>query len=324
MRLALGKVEEASWYVDKAYRRAKQRVSLTKVKPSLKEADKVRQLETVRFHVIRDTLMADLDRLLTVFPRVHELDDFYRDLFACFIDVDSYKKALGSLKWARERVSSIARTQEQLLKKALTAADVRSVRGVFLARCSSIFDQIASSFQLLDACRKRIKDLPAVKPGLFTVAIAGFPNVGKSTLLGKLTDSTPEINSYAFTTKGLMIGNIMHEGKKVQIIDTPGTLNRFEKMNKIEKMAHLALQHVADVIVYVFDFTEPYTITQQLELYQNIKEHGKPMLVYFSKSDIISTTLLDGFEVKGTYDPHTLKQQIIALVPVSADEAPEV
>ena len=320
MRLEIGRVEDSVWYIDKAFRRANQRVSLTKVNPSLKLVDKIKHLETVRLHVVRDALHGDIAKLLSVFPRVSELDDFYRELFACFIDVDAYKKSLGSLKWAGERVVSITKTQERALHRATTAQEVASVRSMFLARCSSIFDQIASSFTLLEGCRKRIKDMPSLKPGLFTVAIAGFPNVGKSTLLSKITESKPEINSYAFTTKGLMIGNIIHQGRKVQIIDTPGTLNRFEKMNKIEKMAHLALKYVADVIVYVFDFTEPYDITQQLSLYQDIKQHNKQMLVYFSKHDLINTSLIDGFEVKGTYDPHILKQQILEKVPEKEEE----
>ena len=45
-----------------------------------------------------------------------------------------------------------------------------------------------------------MKDYPTIKTSLFTVAICGFPNVGKTTLLSKMTPSEPEISNYSFTT----------------------------------------------------------------------------------------------------------------------------
>jgi len=38
-----------------------------------------------------------------------------------------------------------------------------------------------------------MKGFPSIKTNLPTIAIAGFPNVGKTTLLSKITDAKPKI-----------------------------------------------------------------------------------------------------------------------------------
>ena len=62
------------------------------------------------------------------------------------------------------------------------------------------------------------------------------------------------------------MGYLVKDKKKVQLIDTPGTLKRFDKMNVIEQRAHLAMKYCADMIIYIFDLTEPYPIEEQRKL----------------------------------------------------------
>ena len=312
MHIELGKIENGEWYVNKAFKRGKTRVNDTKIRDkSLVRAEKYKFLEHIRLSVVKDALINDLNRFLEKFPKYNELESFYKQLFGCFIDVDKYKKSLGAVKWARTKINDIFRVQNKSLANKKTVEDIMSVRNVFLARLSSIMKQIDKELKYLDLSRMQIKEMPNVKTSLPTIAIAGFPNVGKSTLLGKLTGSKTEVKAYAFTTKGLMIGYVKDGDDKIQVIDTPGTLNRFEKMNKIEKMADLTLKHLAELIVYVFDFTEPYDLGEQLKLYQDLKKMDKKILVYFSKSDIIDTKLIDGFEVKGVYKVDDLKKLIL-------------
>ena len=49
-------------------------------------------------------------------------------------------------------------------------------------------------------------DLSDIKKFSLDVALFGFPNVGKSTLLSKLTPSKPKIANYSFTTKRINMG----------------------------------------------------------------------------------------------------------------------
>jgi len=156
--------------------------------------------------------------------------------------------------------------------------------------------QINKFLLIIEASRKIMKTFPAVKTSLFTVAIAGFPNVGKSTLLKELTSASPEINSYAFTTKTLNIGYLEVQNEKYQFIDTPGTLARFDKMNAIEKRAFLAMKYIANVIVYIYDLSdEAYTVEDQDKLFEQVLDIDKSIIVYLSKTDIADKKKVEDF-----------------------------
>ncbi|MBW2978466.1 50S ribosome-binding GTPase, partial [Candidatus Woesearchaeota archaeon] len=166
----------------------------------------------------------------------------------------------------------------------------------FYGRISSLFKRAKSNFNFLENTRKTLKQFPIIKTKLPTIAIAGFPNVGKSTLLGKLSSSKPEVQVYAFTTKGIMIGYMQKDKEKIQLLDTPGTLNRLDKMNMIEKQAWLALKLLAEKIIYIFDLTEPFPLADQEELYKRVKQFQKPIIIYLSKTDILEKSKIDKFK----------------------------
>lgn len=201
------------------------------------------------------------------------MDDFYKEATAQVIDTDETKKALSTLKWAKDKITALSRSP--------LSEDFRQLLG----RASSVMKRLDPKLIALDENRKKLKDLPDIKK-LFTVCIAGFPNVGKSTLLSKITSSKPEIKDYAFTTKRLNTGYFEFRMKKIQVIDTPGTLARFEKMNSIEKLAFLAIKYKAEIIVFVADPSNEKDFEIQLKLLEMLKNYGRPIIYYISKTDI--------------------------------------
>lgn len=63
-----------------------------------------------------------------------------------------------------------------------------------------------------------------MKSGDARVALIGFPSVGKSTLLNKLTNTHSEACAYEFTTLTCIPGKIEYNGANIQLLDLPGII----------------------------------------------------------------------------------------------------
>lgn len=291
------KIENADFYINLAFGRANKRASDLRIGLTGTRLDKSKQVELEKIKIVKVVLYSTLLRILKSFPSFDQLSDFYKELVKCSMDYKELKQSLGALNWAREKVDQFYALHCQKIKECPDLTKINKYRNEFYGRVSSLLKQINPNFKSLETSRKIIRGFPVIKE-MFTVAITGFPNVGKTTLLSKLTNSKPEINDYAFTTKSINAGYITMGYTKIQLVDTPGTLNRLNKMNNIEKQAFLALRYLANAIIYVFDLTEPYPIKEQETLYNNLKKLNKPLFVYLSKTDILSKDVVEEFSKK--------------------------
>jgi hypothetical protein len=79
------------------------------------------------------------------------------------------------------------------------------------------------------------------KEGAGQVALVGLANVGKSQLLEMLTDATPEVGDYPFTTKSPTVGMMKFENIQIQVVDTPAVNGREARtwVNNIARNADL-------------------------------------------------------------------------------------
>ncbi|MBW2979819.1 50S ribosome-binding GTPase [Candidatus Woesearchaeota archaeon] len=313
-------IETPDTYLDIAFGKAKKTVEKVREKTKINEKsrdprlEKSKKIETERISTIRNILYDRLTEILTSFPSIDSLPPFYRELVKCTVDYAALKKSLGAVNWAAKKVNDFFRLYQSKIAKTNVLEKVNDYRREFYGRISSVVKRIKEELEYLEECRKIMKGYPAIKTSVKTAAVIGFPNVGKTTLLYKLTGSKPEINSYSFTTKNINISYIKTKDKRIQILDTPGTLNRFNKMNNIEKQAYLAIDYCADLIVYIFDLTEPFPLKDQELLLKSLKKLEKEIIIYASKGDVLEKEKIADFKKKYKIitNPDELKEKLIS------------
>lgn len=276
-------VQSADEIIDRAFSKAK------KVK---KKDKRVKTIEKIR--VVRQTINSTLIKYIRAFPSFNSIHPFYAELMDAVVGKDEIKKALGGIDWARKKCNSIARKGIERAKKE---GDYRKIINQVYGRISSIIHDIDMYLQILEEARKRINKLPEVSLKHPAVVIAGYPNVGKSSLLKILSSAKPKIASYPFTTTGIIVGHFFvtkhHEEIKIQVIEAPGLLDRPpSKRNKVERQAIAALRYLANVVIFIIDptFHCGYSREHQENLLKDIKkELNCPIIVVENKKDILTS-----------------------------------
>ena len=246
------------------------------------------------------------------FPSFDRLDGFYLAVASAAVDIDEVRQALSSVDWAAEQVERVADEAQSEMANSSASAAI-DVRKRAFARISSVVEDIEDDLETLRDARQRLVDVPEVRD-LPTAVLAGAPNVGKSTVLDSLTRANPEVAEYAFTTKGVGMGHIEDGYRTYQMVDTPGLLDRpAEERNEMEQQAVEALEHLADIIVFVVDPSETcgYTVEEQRGLLDEVRELDAPVLVVSNKSDLGAEYDDADVTVAATEDVEELRDAIL-------------
>jgi len=256
----------------------------------------------------KKTIIARTDSFVTIitsklevyvkkFPSIEQLPKFYQEIIDIKIDTDKLKKSLGAVDWARKTCMMIYSKQGRSLKKTGNIDFLKQKQKEIYGRISSVLYQIDENLKFLANAQNIMKKFPSIQD-VPTIVIAGYPNVGKSSLLRLLTSAKPQIAIYPFTTKQIHVGHIKRKEKfttkTYQIIDTPGLLDRpLSKRNNIERQAIAALSYLADLTVFIFDPSETcgYSIKNQRNMLSQIKKlfSDVPLLVVENKVDLKKT-----------------------------------
>ncbi len=93
------------------------------------------------------------------------------------------------------------------------------------------------------------------KSGNATVGLVGFPSVGKSTLLNRITSATSAVGDYDFTTLDVIPGVLEHRGAKIQVLDMPGLI-RGASHGRGRGREVLSIARACDLIVLMVDVFE--------------------------------------------------------------------
>jgi GTP-binding protein len=136
------------------------------------------------------------------------------------------------------------------------------------------------------------------------VAIVGFPNVGKSTLISRVSAAKPKIADYPFTTLEPNLGVVrMDDTFEMVVADIPGLI---EGASEGRGLGHQFLRHVerARVLLLLLDLAMLDSTTPQQQLEVLLRELGayrpdlldRPRLIAGSRADLATPEALDDFE----------------------------
>lgn len=93
------------------------------------------------------------------------------------------------------------------------------------------------------------------KSGDARIALVGFPSVGKSTFLSKVTKTKSEAASYAFTTLTAIPGVLEYGGAEIQLLDLPGIIEGASE-GKGRGRQVISAAKTSDLILMVLDATK--------------------------------------------------------------------
>ncbi len=122
------------------------------------------------------------------------------------------------------------------------------------------------------------------KTGDATVALVGFPSVGKSTLVNALTNADSEVGEYEFTTLNVNPGMMKYRGANIQILDVPGLIEGAAGGRGGGKEV-LSVVRTADIVVFVLSVFEIEQYERlRTELYNNkVRLDTSPPSMFISK-----------------------------------------
>ena len=153
------------------------------------------------------------------------------------------------------------------------------------------------------------------------VGLVGFPNVGKSTLLSRVTNAQPKIANYHFTTLTPNLGVVDLEGGGGFVIaDIPGLI---EGASEGVGLGHEFLRHIerTRVLIHMVDaastegrdpIEDIYAINKELKAY-NEEIAGRPQVIAANKVDVLGEDTEPIERLKKEFEP-----QGIRVFPISA------
>ncbi|NWF96098.1 MAG: 50S ribosome-binding GTPase [Candidatus Thorarchaeota archaeon] len=257
----------------------------------LPRLERTRIREIARVQEFAKQVKSRLRDAVEGFPTLEKLHPFYYELTDLIVGVDKLKQALGAVYNSTRPIENIADRHIAQLKTATDIREMKRARRAAKGRISSIVRATAGNLDLMIEARRVLVRLPGVNTTIPTIVCAGFPNVGKSTLVRAVSTAEPEIAYYPFTTKEVIVGHLTVGNQTIQIVDTPGILDRpMSQRNEIEKKAIAAVKYLANVILFMLDASETcgWTFEEQMNLYSEVKRSFPltPTVIVLNKVDI--------------------------------------
>jgi nucleolar GTP-binding protein len=306
--------------IDRALRRA------SKVEENVRNPDYRARLTAVRkIHSVADNLANPMISYVKAFPSFDSIHPFDREIIDLTVGVDKLKKSLGAVDWARKEILMISTKYVPRARARKSAENTIKIMSEAYTKMTNVVRQISKSFDFLISARSIFRNLPNVDTESSIAVFAGAPNVGKSSLIGAISSGKPEVKSYPFTTKAVSLGHVKKKYSVLQVMDTPGLLDRSDsERNDMEKQGIAAFDFLDPIIVFLTDLTgtSGYSLQMQTNLRDELKLRYPDCewVDVFSKKDLDFEDELDidsAIEVSAYKDEGVdrLKDELLNLIP---------
>jgi len=205
-------------------------------------------------------------------PSTSSMHDFYKDV-AIMASENCYDDFIKSAAAAVKIISKLWKDYRSEILNASTGDEAKKIAVEFVGRSLSVVRRNLKNYDKFAKALNELKRAPCIDFNEPLFIIAGMPQVGKSTLVRRISSATPEVSPFPFTTKNVILGHLKIGFHKIQIMDTPGILDReIEEMNEIELKAVIAIRSTKSPIIFVVDPSKDsyYPFERQLNVLKSI------------------------------------------------------
>jgi len=151
------------------------------------------------------------------------------------------------------------------------------------------------------------------------IGIIGLPNAGKSSLLAAITNATPKIANYKFTTLNPNLGVATYDDKEITLADIPGLV---EGAHEGVGLGIQFLKHIerCKALLHLLDITNENLENEYQQVKKELKSYSKEI---FNKKEIIvlnKIDLLDKNDVKKIVNNFSKNKKNIEIMTLSTKE----
>lgn len=218
------------------------------------------------------SLLADLVGRCARLPRSSSMHPFYAEI-ALIASEKMYDNLIDKCRRVVHIVTNLYRDYRKRITESEDPAEIEALSREYVGRVLSTVKRGLRGIELLRKAVEEVSRSPCISEEAINIVVCGMPQVGKSTLVSRISSAKPETSPFPFTTKRVIMGHLDIDGRRIAIIDTPGILDRpLEDMNEIEMKAIAAIKNLADLALFLIDPRKGayYSLAEQLRVLRSI------------------------------------------------------
>jgi len=241
------------------------------LKPKSKRPKHIIELEINRVNLTYQIIIDKLS-FLDKLPKPESMHPFYLELASLTVPYQKYWAAASGLKRLREKLKEMWEDYRALVRAAVSLEEAARFRREAVGRALSMVRRSRGALSTIREFKYAVASLPSVDFEEPRIVVAGMPSSGKSSFVKAVSTAEVEVASYPFTTKQVHLGHFERGGRRFQVVDTPGILDRpWDSLNEIERKAVIAIRHLPNVLLFLYDVSEEgYGVEEQTEVLDNV------------------------------------------------------